>query len=190
MNEISFVNIFLLGTFTGKAALPPLKSYFDADTLFRRLQDYGIRLEPAVNERESPSESPSTRNEPPQQSPSVTSLPETRKRKHGTTTTDTRRIFGSFSSELVDDCNYIDAIANKLRAIGEVEAELDTPEAKRILRMNEEIIDYHQEYDDMMAQMAQSLNQREEWQKCILARALDTTREIYGAPETNTDNRT
>lgn len=48
-----------------------------------------------------------------------------RKRTHETTTDDIRRMFGPFSTDLVDDCDYIDPIANKLTTITDIEAELN-----------------------------------------------------------------
>ncbi|KAJ5837044.1 hypothetical protein N7447_003070 [Penicillium robsamsonii] len=57
--------------------------------------------------------------EPPQQSPSTASLvlTESRKRKRQTTTEDNHRMFASFSPELAADCDYINAIADKVTTI-------------------------------------------------------------------------
>ncbi|KAJ9491995.1 hypothetical protein VN97_g1241 [Penicillium thymicola] len=100
----------------------------------------------ATNDRDTPSDSPSADMEPPQQSPSVASPPMAdRKRKHATTTDDVRQMFGSFSTELDEDCGYVDAIANKRATIKHMTAELNPPhpEAQRILRLNEEIINHY-----------------------------------------------
>ncbi|KAJ5615278.1 hypothetical protein N7537_000392 [Penicillium hordei] len=146
-----------------------------------------------VNDRDSPSESLSIRdNEPPQQSPSIASLTDGRKRKYETTKDDIRRMFGSFSADLVDDCDYIDAIADKLTTITDMETELDTPEAQRILRLNEEIVDNHQQYNGMISQITQRLALRDDWQRCILERALESAHgnytNTYGATESDGDD--
>ncbi|KAJ5394450.1 uncharacterized protein N7487_012091 [Penicillium crustosum] len=61
--------------------------------------------------------------------------------------------FGVFSTQLMNNYDEIDAIAERLTAINDMDATLDTPEAKRILQMNNDIVDYHQQYDDMVSKM-------------------------------------
>ncbi|KAJ6188651.1 hypothetical protein N7519_003559 [Penicillium mononematosum] len=88
-------------------------------------------------------------------------------------------MFGSFSPDLLADCDYIDAIANKVTTIAHKDLKLNTPEAKRILRLNEEILQDHQDYNGMVFDMAQRLALREDWQRCILQNAFDSVRQTY-----------
>lgn len=127
-----------------------------------------------IDDRQSPPpDLPERDDVPPQQSPSSASRSDT---MNSATTMEIRRMFGSFSPDLINDCDAIDAIAMKRTAIEHIEAELATPAAKRILQMNDELVDRHQEYTDMVSRMNECLHDREEWQKCILKKALHAAR--------------
>lgn len=129
----------------------------------------------AVNTQDSPSDSHSTVVDvPPQRSPSVTLVTHA-----NTTTSDIRRMFGAFSTQLMGDCDDIDAIEHKINAIEDMRAILDTPEAKRILQMNDDIIDCHQECDRMISRVTERLNDRDDWQKVILTTALESAYSTY-----------
>ncbi|OQE29042.1 hypothetical protein PENFLA_c004G01052 [Penicillium flavigenum] len=103
----------------------------------------------------------------------------TRKRKRDTTTNDIRRMSGSFSLELLADCDDIDVIVDKLATIAHKDRELNTLEAQRILRLNDEILQDHQGYEDMVADMSQRLVLREDWQRCVLQNAFNKSRQAY-----------
>ncbi|KAJ5932268.1 hypothetical protein N7516_006757 [Penicillium verrucosum] len=74
-----------------------------------------------------------------------------RKRRFATSTSDVRQMFGSFSTELDEDCDYVEAIAEKRATINSIAAGLDSPDMQRALRLNEEMIDHRLEYDNMLS---------------------------------------
>ncbi|KAJ9485813.1 hypothetical protein VN97_g7533 [Penicillium thymicola] len=143
-----------------------------------------------VNDRDSSSESPSVHDTEPPQPTSV--LTESRKPKRKTTTDDIRRMFGDFYPEMVSDCDYIDAIADTAARITNMQAELNTPEAQRILSLHEEVLRDHEEFNDMASETAQRLALRDDRQGCMLKAALDSVRaayaEAYGQTESDEES--
>ncbi|KAJ5530491.1 hypothetical protein N7527_003884 [Penicillium freii] len=52
------------------------------------------------------------------------------------------------------------------------------PEHSKYFRLNEMLQD-HQEYDDMIPEMTHRLNARDEWHKCIIKKVFDEARRAY-----------
>jgi hypothetical protein len=88
-------------------------------------------------------------------------------------------MFGSFSADLLEDCDYIDSMVDQVTDITRKDTELNSPEAQRILRLYDDSLQGHQKYEDMVAQMEQRLAKREDWQRCVLQTAFDDACEAY-----------
>jgi hypothetical protein len=88
-------------------------------------------------------------------------------------------MFGSFSADLLEDCDYIDSMVDQVTDITRKDTELNSPEAQRIMRLYDDSLQGHQKYEDMVAQMEQRLAKREDWQRCVSQTAFDDTREAY-----------
>ncbi|KAJ5185634.1 hypothetical protein N7491_006496 [Penicillium cf. griseofulvum] len=82
-------------------------------------------------------------------------------------------------TEVLADCDPIDAIVDKVATIAQKDAELNTLEAQRIIRLNEEILQHHHEYNEMGIRDDAPPHEKSGWQKHILQQPFNLARRAY-----------
>ncbi|KAJ5941208.1 hypothetical protein N7516_001376 [Penicillium verrucosum] len=87
-----------------------------------------------------------------------------------------REMFGDFDEDLSIDCDSIDEIARTAHAIRRIRDGLNTPEARRILQLRNDLEAAHDGYVIMVDDVARRLQLRPEWHKRALRPVFEATK--------------
>ncbi|CAP94746.1 hypothetical protein EN45_023520 [Penicillium chrysogenum] len=79
-----------------------------------------------------------------------------------------RRIFGDFDTDLTADCTQIDRVAQSAQVVTHIRHMLDSPEARRVLRLSDELESIYEEHCAMVDKVTVTLATRPEWHRRAL----------------------